>query len=737
MSLIGQPVDRIDGILKVTGAAHYSAERPQANLAYGVLVLSKVAKGTVASIDSASVEAMPGVLLVMTHLNAPRLPRGGKAAFAPPAGRMLTLLQDDAVNYQNQPVALVVADSFERATYAAHQLGITYKQSTASFEFEPGRRDERKPGPIQGKDADSLSGNLPAGLAAGTHRIDAVYTTPFEHHNPMEPHATTAVWDGDQLTLFDATQYVTGVKTTVAKVLGIDPARVRTICPFVGGGFGCKGSSWSHVVLAAMAAQKLGRPVKVVLERPQMFGPVGHRPNTEQHLMLASRDDGQLTALSHQVVSSTSEIEDWVESSAMVSRVSYAVPAIRTSHRLVTINTGTPTFTRAPGEASGSFALESAMDEMAYALRMDPVALRLKNYAETDPEKNLPFSSKALRDCYQVGAEKFGWSQRNPEPRSMKNGRELVGWGMATATYPANRSPASASVRIFPDGTAMAASGTQDLGTGTFTVMAQVAADGLGFPIEQVRFALGDSALPMAPVSGGSQSVASVSPAVRAAAESARDKLIALAISDQGSPLHGAPADDVYVSNSWLIRRSAPDTRETASTLLKRNGGRMIEASEQVKPGDERKTHTFHSFGAVFVEVRVDPDLGIVHVERAVGVYNVGRILNAKTAHSQMMGGMVWGIGAALTEESQLDTRYGRFVNANLGEYHVPVNADIHNIEAYFVGEPDPLVNSLGTRGIGEIGITGVSAAIANAVYHATGVRVRSLPITLDKVMTA
>jgi len=735
MNMIGQPFDRTDGLLKVTGEARYAAEFPEARLAHAVLVTSTIARGTIASIDMSRAQAMPGVLLVMTHENAPRLPNGGKAQLAPPAGRRLSLLQDNEVHYSNEPVAVVVADTLEHATDAARQLRITYRAAAATLDFAQAKANAHAPDKPQGRQTDTQRGSFEDGLQSGAVHIDATYTTPIEHHNPMEPHATMARWDGPQLTLYDSTQGVSGEVQAVAKTLGISPADVRVISPFVGGGFGCKGSSWSHVSLCAMAAKQTGRPVRLVLERPQMFGPVGARPRTEQRLVLAARRDGTLTAMRHDSVSNTSMIEDWTETCCMVTRMLYAVPNQQTTHRLVPLNVGTPTFMRAPGETTGSFALESAMDELAVALRMDPLALRLKNYAEVDPQENKPWSGKSLRECYQAGAEKFGWSRRNPTPRSMRDGNTLIGMGMATATYPANRSEAGATARILPDGTAMVASGTQDIGTGTYTVMTQVAADALGFAPENIRFALGDSSLPKAPVSGGSQSAASVAPAVREAANAARAQLIALALADPASPVHGLALDDITVENGWVTSRSQPARRDPAAAIIARSGGKAIEATSTVKPGDEKQKYSFHSFGAVFVEVRVDADLGTIRVPRVVGVYDVGRVLNAKTARSQMLGGIVWGVGAALQEESWLDTRYGRFTNANLAEYHVPVNADIGSLDITFLDRPDPHINSLGVRGIGEIGITGVCAALANAVYHATGVRVRDLPVTLDKVM--
>ena len=736
MSLIGQPLSRVDGIRKVTGTATFSAEHKIARLAHAVLVTSTVPHGRITRVDSAEAEKMRGVISVMTHLNAPRLPSAGKAAAGqPPAGRVLNLLQDDRVHYNNQPVAVVVAETFEHAVDAARHVRMSYRADQATTDFEKAKLQQVDPKKAKDGPADTNRGKLEDGIAAGVAQIDVAYRTPVEHHNPMEPHATIAVWEGDHLTLYDSTQYVTGDRNTVAKALGIPPDKVRVICPFVGGGFGCKGSTWSHVVLAAMAARRAGRPVKLVLDRPQMFGPVGHRPHTEQRLLLAAAKDGALTAVRHNVVASTSFQEDWLETSALVTRMMYASPNQQTTHRLARLNTGTPTFMRAPGEASGSFALECAMDELAYELKVDPIDLRLRNYAERDPEKNKPWSSNALRECYRVGAERFDWARRDPRPLSMRNGNTLIGMGMASATYPANRSAASASARILPDGSAVVQSGTQDLGTGTYTVMTQVAAEALGLPPEKVRFELGDSALPKAPVSGGSQSVASVSPAVQAAAAAVRGKLVALAIADRKSPLSGASADDVASDKGWLMLRSAPDRRESYAAVLGRNGGRALEASAEARPGSEKEDYSMHAFGAVFAEVHVDAELGEIRVPRITAAYGVGQLLNEKTGHSQLVGGVVWGVSMALMEATEYDLRTGRPVNANLAEYHVPVNADIGIIDIVVVPDKDAHINPLGAKGIGEIGITGVAAAIANAVYHATGKRVRDLPITLDKVL--
>ncbi|MGV3654691.1 MAG: xanthine dehydrogenase family protein molybdopterin-binding subunit [Noviherbaspirillum sp.] len=735
-SIIGQPIDRTEGRLKVTGSARFAAEHPLPRLAHAVLVTSTIASGRIESIDSSAAAGMPGVLLVMTHRNAPRLPANGRAgAGSPPAGRVLNLLQDDLVHYNNQPLAVVVADTLEQAQDAARQVGIGYRRDDAVLDFHQAKLSPHQPEKVKNEPADTSRGNLQAGLREAASQVDAIYTTPMQHHNPMEPHATIAAWDGDRLTLYDATQYITGVRKTVSMTLGIAPEKVHVLSPYVGGGFGCKGSVWSHVVLAAMAARSVGRPVKLALERPQMFGPVGGRPNTEQRLLLAAKEDGGITAIRHNVMASTSFIEDWIEPSALTTRMLYQCPNQQTTHRLASLHIGTPTFMRAPGEATGTFALEVAMDELAYALKMDPLQLRLQNHADRNPQDGKPWSSKSLRECYRAGAERFGWSRRTPAPGSMRNGDTLVGWGMATATYPANRMPASALARILPDGTALVRSGSQELGTGTYTIMTQVAAEALGLPPHKVRFELGDTDMPEAPVSGGSTTAASVAPAVRAAATAARIKLIGMALADAASPLHGAGQDEIAVEDGWLFRRSDPARREAMTALIARHGGQAVEASASVQAGEEKEKYSMHSFGALFAEVHIDPDLGLIRVPRIVASYGVGQLLNRKTGRSQLMGGIVWGIDMALLEKTEYDPRDGRAVNANLAEYHVPVNADVGAIDIIVLDELDPHINALGAKGIGEIGITGVVAAIANAVYHATGKRVRDLPITLDKLL--
>jgi xanthine dehydrogenase YagR molybdenum-binding subunit len=678
---------------------------------------------------------MPGVLAIHSPFNAPRLPKGWRESLHPPAGRILSLLQDDRVAYNGQPIGVVVAGSLEAAQAAARLIRIDYETSEALLAFDRAKDSLVTPEKVNDQPPDTHRGDLPGAMAGASARVGAVYTTPIEHHNPMEPHATIAAWDGDVLTLYDSTQYVSGVKSIVAKILGIAPHDVTVVSPFVGGGFGCKGSTWSHVVLAAMAARQVGRPVKLVLERPQMFAGVGNRPHTEQRIAIGADASGTFRGMQHDVISETSMLENWTEPSALVTRMLYACGNQATSHRLAKLNISTPTFTRAPGEASGNFALECAIDELAAQLDMDPLALRLRNYAASDPNKNKPFSSKSLRACYALGAERFGWSRRSARPASVRQGHWLTGMGMATACYPTNRSAASATATLLPDGGAVVECGTQDLGTGTYTVMTQVASDALGIAPERIRFILGDSRLPPAPVSGGSQSAASVSPAVQAACTAARLKLAQIAVNDPLGPLYRQSADSVRTSDGWIHLQGSSDRGEAIATLLSRNGGNGISARGEGSPGKEKEAYSMHAFGAVFAEVWVDADLGTVRVPRICGAYAVGNVLNAKTARSQLMGGIVWGVSMALFEESHRDGRTGRVVNANLAEYHVPVNADIGTIDVAFVAESDDHVNPLGVKGIGEIGITGVPAAIGNAVYNATGKRIRDLPIRLDKLI--
>ena len=690
---VGKPYPRADGRAKVTGQARYSYEWPVAGVAYGVLVTSGVAKGRITAIDAGAAEREPGVIAVLRPSTAMKLP--GDASPADGGDRVVQVLQDDRVLYSNQPIAVAIADTFERALHAAGLVRVRVEPAPFTVRIE----DELHaafPHDARNQPADQLRGDVEAALRRAEHKLDAEYETPPEIHSPLEPHATLAVWSGDRLTVYDATQGIFGVRKKLARAFAVPPGNVRVITKFVGGGFGCKGSAWSHVLIAALAAKQLGRPVKIALTRPQMFGMVGGRPLTRQKISASATKEGKLTALRHESTSTTSRFDDFIEPAALVSRHQYKCDNIATRHRLVRLDIGTPTYMRAPGESSGSFALECGIDELAHELGIDPIDFRLHNYAEVDPIEGKPFSSKSLRRCYQLGAERFGWQKRNRRPELTLRGGKLVGIGMATAAYPANFSKASALARMNPDGSVLVQSGAVDIGTGTYTVMAQVAAEALGVPYDKVRFDLGDTSMPEAPRSGGSVTAASVASAVMAACRNLRQKLDAL----------GGPP-------------SAP-----------------VEALGEVAPPENRKKYALHSFGAQFAEVEVDPDLGMVRVTRMVGAFAAGRILNARLARSQFMGGMVWGIGMALHEDAVYDEKLGRIITRDLADYHVPAHKDVVVIDPIFVPvEKDEVVDPAGVKGIGEIGITGAAAAIANAVFDATGKRVRSLPITPDKLL--
>ncbi len=742
--LIGKPIDRIDGRLKVTGRAPYAYEHEVSNAVYGVMVVSSIPKGRITSIDTGAAQRSRGVLLVMTHLNAPRLPTFVSQNKGPEAGRptarVVQILQDDRVRYANQPIGVVIADSFENAMEGARLIEVRYAVEPHHVDLESRLSEAFTPKKAGGGGDPAVShrGDVQVGLAEAEVRIDHVYSTPFEVHNPMEPHATIAVWDSaDHLTIYDATQGVFTDRDRVASLFGLPSENVRVVSPYLGGGFGSKGPVWSHVILAAMAAKQANRPVKIAVTRPQMFGMLGFRSETRQSIAVGAKRDGAMTALRHDTAMHTSTFDEFVEAASLPARMLYNSPNNSTTHSLVRSDIGTPSFMRAPGEAPGTYGLEAAMDELAYALKMDPVEFRLKNYAETDPEKNKPWSSKSLRECYRIGAERFGWSKRPFEPRSMREGNALIGWGMATSVYPTRRSPSNATARLEADGTLLVDAGTQDLGTGTYTIMTQIAADSFGLPANRVKFRLGDTVLPQTPVSGGSQTAASTGSAVYLASQALREKLIQMAVADARSPLSGLSAQDVVLENGRLSSRTDRAKGETFKDLLSRSGQQHLEAQANAKPGSEKVRYSMYAFGAQFAEVRVDADLGQIKVSRMIGCFGAGKILNAKTARSQFIGGMVWGISMALYEHAAMDKRLGRWVNNNLAEYHVPVNADVGDIDAVWVDEKDDHVNPIGAKGIGEIGITGAASAVANAVFHATGKRVRDLPITLDKLIEA
>lgn len=753
----GKPIDRVDGRLKVMGEAHYAAEFGLNNIAHAVIIQSTIAKGRIQDIDVSGVETSPGVLAAITHRNAPRLNQlQSEDSVKGKPGEKEVPLQSDEVHYDGQHIGVVVAETLEQAKYAASLVRVTYQEQKPTISIEQGQSSKYQPSQFFGEELQVQRGDTGKALVEAEVKLEATYTTPIEHHNPMEPSASTAAWDGDSLTIYDATQWVYGTRDIVAFTLGIPNENVRIISHYVGGGFGCKGFTWWHPVLAAVAARKVGRPVKLVLTRQQMFSSCGHRPRTIQEIAFGAKQNGEITAIRHITTSQTSEVDEHVEPCGLTTRILYACPNLEVTHNLVRVNTGTPTAMRAPGEAPCTFALESAIDELAYKLGIDPVELRIINHANVNPHINKPWSSKYLKECYQMGAERFGWSRRNPTPGSMQDGDYLVGWGVATATYPGYRSPASAKAQLFADGHAVVSSATHDIGTGTYTIMTQIAADAFGLPVERIEFKLGDSSMPIAPVAGGSQSAASVGPAVRGAAEAVRKRVIELAVADNGSPLYEQLEDEILTENGRVFVKSNPSRGETYVEILQRSNLPLVEieamattASSEVKEArnpavricagkDEnadQQQYAFQSFGAQFAEVRVHPRLGRVRVTRLVSAIDAGRILNHKTARSQIMGGVIFGVGMALMEETLLDPQTGRLIVRNLADYHVPVHADVGEIEVLFTDKPDPHISSLGVRGVGEIGITGVAAAISNAIYHATGKRIRDLPITPDKLL--
>jgi xanthine dehydrogenase YagR molybdenum-binding subunit len=708
-AFIGQPVSRVDGRDKVTGRATYAAEFRMPNLAHAAVVRSMVARGRVVAIDISGARGSPGVIAVLSHLNAPKLPyRAHKGAVDPAIGERLHLLQDPQVNHQGQPVALVVAETLEQAQHAAMRVRVTYAAEAAATDVSralPALPTQQKSDQGEGQPPETRRGDPDRAFAAAPVKVDHNYVIPRENHNPIEMHATIAAWEADRLTLWDKTQWVNNTAEEIAAVFGIPAQNVRVVSPFVGGAFGSALRTWPHVTLAALGARVTGRPVKLMLSRREMYYGVGYRPHTVQRVALGAARDGSLQAILHDGWQETSTYEEFSEALLNATRFLHSCPNVYTRHRIARLNVHTPTYMRAPGEVSGTFALECALDEMAVSLGMDPVALRLRNEPQQDEFRKLPFSSRATREAYRLAAERFGWSRRNPAPGSMREGRWLLGWGMATATYPMNFAPASARARLLPDGTAEVSSAASDMGPGTWTSMTQVAAEALGLPIERVRFALGDTRLPKAPVHGGSMTMASVGSAVQAACRKVR-------------------ADA-------LARANVGDILEAMRRLE-----RPIEVTEEVQPGKQGEGFSKHAFGAVFVEVAVDRDLGETRVRRIVGAYGAGRVVNPKLARSQCIGGMIGGIGMALMEHAVVDARNGRVTNANFAEYAVPVHADAPPVmDVIFVPEEDPHINPLGVKGLGEIAMVGVAPAIVNAIYHATGKRIRELPVTPDKLI--
>ena len=738
---IGQQVSRVDGPLKVTGAARYSGEITLPGLAYAQIVGAEVASGRI-TIDTSQAERAQGVAGILTHHNTPRVnqvPLVPSLLGGPAPGETFFPMQDDVIHYAGQPVAVVVADTLEQAQHAATLVRVSYAETPSVTTIDQGRADAYEPERIFGGliPGSVRRGNVQDGLAAADLRVDASFRFAANHHNPIEALTTMAAWDGDQLTLYDSCQGIKAVQVTVAAQLGLSVSQVRVLTRYVGGAFGSKAMVWPHVTLTALAAQHVRRPVRLTMPRAQMFTSCGHREEQEQHIQLGATRAGKLTAIRHHKISVTSPFDDWAEPAFGVASQLYDSPAFEGVHRLVRGNTMTPTFTRGPGEAAGVFTLECAMDELASQLQVDPVELRLRNLAEADPNTGNPWSSFGLRECLQRGASRIGWEHRNPAPRSERDGNWLIGTGMAAAAYPVAffMRTQRARAHLYADGSAVVQTSAQEFGTGMITALTQVAADALGIGLAETRVEFGDTDYPATGSPVGSNGAMMVSAAVHNAGLAVRDQLVALAVGDAKSPLHGADPAMITVASGRMTLAGDAGTGETYAALMGRHRLNDAEAIGSWDPPPPDTPHGLLTFGAQFAKVAVDADLGIIRVRHMVGAFAPGRVLNPKTARSQLMGGMLWGMSQALLEGTRMDTRHGRWANASLGDYLVPVNADAPDVDVEFIEVDDQVTGPLGVKGVGEIGQVGSSAAIANAVFHATGYRVRELPIAVEHLL--
>jgi xanthine dehydrogenase YagR molybdenum-binding subunit len=730
-SYIGTPTSRVDGRGKVTGAAKYAGEFMAPDLAFASVVSSTIAKGRIASIDVSEAMKVGGVIAVLTHKNRPPMADNDKAYkddVAPEKGSPFRPLYDNKIMFNGQPIALVVAEDSETARFVSSLIRVDYEEEPHVTDLYRKRDDA-----FALEEPAKPRGDAAKAFAAAAVRHEGEYYVPIEHHNPMEPYASTVTWDGDgKLTVYDKTQGVQNVQRYVCSIFDLKPENVRVMSPFVGGAFGSGLRPQYQVVLAVLAALALKRSVRVVLTRQQMYS-LGYRPAMIQRIELGATANGTLNAITHDAVTVTSQYEDFHRHETTWSGLLYKSANAKYTHKLARLDLPTSCDMRGPSATTGVYALESAMDELAVALKLDPLEFRLRCYSDRDQNTGLPYSSKNLRECYRQGAEAFGWDKRSPEPRSMCDGSELVGWGMATGIWEALQVPITVRIVLTANGHAQVSCATSDIGTGTYTIITQVAADMLGLPLESIDIKLGDSTLPQSPVEGGSWIAASVSNGIVTTCEAVREDLLRLAKRMPDSPLANATLEDVVLSDGKIASKQNRVRAVSIADAMRHGGVDRIEQEKSTAfKNDGSHAHNTHS--AIFAEVKVDEQLGVIRVTRIVSAVAAGRILNAKTAHSQVMGGVVWGIGVALHEETLIDHHFGRIMNANIAEYHVPVNADVHDIQVIFVDELDDIVNPLGVKGLGEIGIVGVPAAIANAIYHATGKRVRDLPITLDKL---
>jgi xanthine dehydrogenase YagR molybdenum-binding subunit len=729
-TVIGKDITRIDGILKVTGGARYGVEYPLENMAWGVGIGSTIGAGKITRIDSSEAEKMPGILAVLHHGNSEKMFRAANSfEEGSRPGESRPPFDDDQVYYYGQFVALVVADTFERGQAAAGRVIVKYDARTpnvSTAELTP-----KDPPAIKNE-----RGDVESALSSAPVKLDVTYETPVETHNPMEMHATIATWNKDKLTLYETSQGVVNHRNVAAEMLNIQRESVQVISRFIGSGFGSKLFPWPHSWMAALASKKLGRPVKVSVPRSMMFTTVGHRPFTRQHIQLGADKDGKLTAFLHEILQPTSMVDDFVENCAEVTTMLYSCPNLRSVQHIIKKNIGTPTPMRGPGRTPSLFAIESAMDELAVKLNIDPLEIRLRNYAESDEGKKQPFSSKHLRECYQAGAEKFGWSQRNAKVGSMTKGKEILGMGMATCTWPATRHNAEVRVTLLVDGTVRASCATQDIGTGTYTLFAQIISDRTGVPLEKIRVQLGDTALPPGPTSGGSAATSTVIPAIAKATDQAVQSLLKVAAGTAGSPFEKLAPKSLKMSGGRVHKDG--DSAESGTPfpdILKLRKLSGLDGQVKTEAPPEAKEFSMHSFGAHFCEVAFDPEIARLRVTRWLSVIDGGRMINLKTSRNQILGAVVMGIGMAMLEETIYDHRNGKPVNNNFADYMVPVNADIPELDCIFLDFPDTKINEYGARGIGEIGLTGCASAITSAVYHATGVRVRELPIRIENLL--
>ncbi|WP_232666944.1 xanthine dehydrogenase family protein molybdopterin-binding subunit [Pseudonocardia sp. TRM90224] len=724
---VGRPHERVDGRLKVTGRATYAADHAIDDVVFAVLVDSSIGRGRISSIDTAAAEEEPGVLGVLGHHNAPTLPYEDNAdgSYNPP-GRRLRVFQDDQVHFFGQPVAVVLAESLEAAQHAAHLVEVTYHVERPSTDLSTA---------IGAEPVTYVRGDAEAALDPAPVRLDLTYGLARNHHNPMEPHATIARWDRGRLTVWDKTQWVgDGTQRELATVFGLSTDDVHIVSPCIGGAFGSALRCWPHVAVAALAARETGRAVKLVMARRQLYFGVGYRPAYEYRLRLGAHRDGRLIGALHDIRAETSSYETFTEEVMVPGQMLYRTPAVHQVYRTVPLDVNTPTYMRGPGYVSAVHVLETALDELAHEIGIDPIELRARNEPVADPATGLPFSTRRLQECFTIGARVFGWADRDPEPGSTRDGDQLVGTGVAAAVYNTARTGARAAVRVRADGTAVIQTATTDMGPGTATALTQVAADELGLDMHDVTVHLGDSDLPQAPPHGASTTMASVGSAVHDGAHRVRRSAAELAVGDPCSPLHGADPTDVVATGGRLHLARDPRRNDSYQALLTRNGRAWLEATGLYTPPAE-ETRSMHAYGAIFVEVGVDHRLGLIRIRRMLGVYDAGRIINPRLAESQAIGGMVGGIGTALLEHTVTDHRDGRIVNPNLADYLVPVNADVPNLTAIFLDGRDDHADPIGVKGIGEVVQIGIAPAIANAVFHATGRRVRTLPITIEAMI--